>query len=90
MRAENAPVYATKQAIRLPRAVSSMGITATRSNEEVDHSDGLASVLAADSSALLGAEPASPAISLSLLRAANALEQVSGILRTGMGRQYLT
>lgn len=30
MRAENAPVYATKQAIRLPRVVLSMGMTATR------------------------------------------------------------
>lgn len=30
----DAPFYATKQAIRLPRAVWSMGITVTRSNEE--------------------------------------------------------
>ena len=30
MRAENAPVYATKQAIRLPRVVLSMGMTGTR------------------------------------------------------------
>jgi len=33
MRADAAPVYATKQAIRLPRGVLSMGMTATRSNE---------------------------------------------------------
>jgi hypothetical protein len=74
MRAENAPVYATKQAIRLPRVVLSMDITATRSNElEGNHSDGLDSV----SAAACGGELTSPALS-SASRAANALQWVSG------------
>lgn len=75
MRAENAPVYATKQTIRLPRTVSSMGYDrhALERSEEGNHSDGLASVLAAESSAVGGGEPTSPALSLSLSRAASAL-----------------
>lgn len=70
MRAENAPVYATKQAIRLPRVVLSMGMTGTRWNEvEGNHSDGLDSVSAAAG----GGELTSPALSLSASRAASAL-----------------
>ena len=69
MRAENAPVYATKQAIRLPRVVLSMGMTGTRWNEvEGNHSDGLDSVSAAAG----GGELISPVLS-SASRAASAL-----------------
>jgi hypothetical protein len=69
------PIYATKQAIRLPREVLSNGYDhhALERREEGNHSEALASVLAAESSATGGGELTSPASS----RAASALRDVS-------------
>lgn len=75
MRADAAPIYATKQAISLPRAALSMGMVrhALKRSEKDNHSEALVSALAAVSSAAGGGEPTSPASS----RAASALEIVS-------------
>lgn len=68
-------VYATKQAIKLPRAVSSIGYCRheLERREEGDHSEGLASAVVVESSVVGGGELTSAASS----RAASALDIVN-------------